>query len=189
VTIGRNVPLHEAGFRIFSIVSGFRQQKFSRENPQKSEGIEVTREIGFQRQTHLDSGRPQKMETNNFQLIGLLARLHRITTGQWMALELAFETKALRDICESKATAKERLGAKVADALKRRLSDFQSIDTFDELPFTKPRKNSNNVSFNLPEGWRLIVTGGHGENPRLPDGKTDWTKVTRLKIVRIEQKK
>lgn len=83
-----------------------------------------------------------------------------------MALELAFETKALRDICESKATAEEKLGAKVADALKRRPSDFQSIDTFDELPFTKPRKNSNNVSFNLPDGWRLIVTGGHGEKPR-----------------------
>jgi hypothetical protein len=59
-------------------------------------------------------------------LIALLARLRRITTGQWMALELAFATKALRDICESEATAKEKLGAKVADALKRRLSDFRS---------------------------------------------------------------
>jgi hypothetical protein len=105
-----------------------------------------------------------------------------------MALELAFATKALRDICESRTTAKEKLGLKVADALQRRLSDFQSIDTFDELPFTKPKKNSNNVAFDLPDGWRLVVTGGHGENPTLPDGKIDWTKVTRLKIVRIEQK-
>ena len=105
------------------------------------------------------------------------------------ALELAFATKALRDICESEATAKEKLGAKVADALKRRLSDFQSIGTFDELPFTKPKKNSKNVIFDLPEGHRLVVTAGHKTNPTNTDGKIDWTKVTRLQIVRIENEK
>jgi hypothetical protein len=104
-----------------------------------------------------------------------------------MALELAFATRALRDICESEATAKEKLGAKAADALKRRLSDFRSIDSFDELPFNKPKKNSNNVTFGLPDDWRLVVTGGHGDNPKLPSGKIDWAKVTRLKIVRIEK--
>jgi hypothetical protein len=106
-----------------------------------------------------------------------------------MALELAFETKALRDICESEAIAKRKLGAKVADALRRRLSDFRSIDSFDELPFAKPKKNSNIVAFDLPDDWQLIVTGGHGDNPKLASGKTDWSKVTRLKIARIEKRK
>jgi hypothetical protein len=105
-----------------------------------------------------------------------------------MALGLAFATKALRDICESQAIAKEKLGAKVADALRRRLSDFQSIDSFDELPLAKPKKNSNSITFDLSDGWQLIVTGGHGENPKLPSGKTDWTKVTRVRIARIEKK-
>jgi len=106
-----------------------------------------------------------------------------------MALELAFETKALRDICESEAIAKSALGAKVADALRRRLSDFRSIDSFDELPFAKPKKNSNIVTFDLPDDWQLVVTGGHGDNPKLASGKIDWTKVTRLKITRIERRK
>jgi hypothetical protein len=106
-----------------------------------------------------------------------------------MALELAFATKALRDVCESEATAKGKLGTKVADALKRRLSDFRSIDSFDELPFTKPKKNSNNVTFDLPDGWSIVVTAGHGDNPKLASGKIDWTKVTRLMIVRIEKQK
>jgi hypothetical protein len=104
-----------------------------------------------------------------------------------MALELAFETKALRDICESDVIAKGTLGGKVADALRRRLSDFRSIDTFDELPFAKPKKNSNSVTFGLPDDWQLVVTGGHSDNPKLASGKTDWTKVTRLKITRIEK--
>jgi hypothetical protein len=106
-----------------------------------------------------------------------------------MALELAFETKALRDICENEAIAKRELGAKVADALRRRLSDFQSIDSFDELPFAKPKKNSNRITFDLSDDWQLIVTGGHGDNPKLASGKIDWTKVTRLKIARIEKRK
>jgi|SRR5665213_283870 len=106
-----------------------------------------------------------------------------------MALELAFETKALRDICESEAFARKQLGAKVADALWRRLSDFRSIDSFDELPFAKPKKNSNSITFDLPDDWQLVVTGGHGENPKLPSGKIDWAKVTRLKITKIEKRK
>jgi hypothetical protein len=117
----------------------------------------------------------------------LLARLRRITTGQWMALELAFATKALRDICESEATAKEKLGAKVADALKRRLADFRSIDSLDELPFARPKKNSKNVTFGLPDDWCLVVKGGHGESPKLRSGQIDWTNVTRIKIVKIEK--
>src|SRR5579872_7285183 len=100
-----------------------------------------------------------------------------------MGLELAFATKALRDICESGAIAKKKLGPNVADALKRRLSDFQSIASFDELPFVaKPKKRSKNVKFDLPDNWELVVTSGHSDNPTLPSGKIDWSQVTRLKI-------
>jgi hypothetical protein len=106
-----------------------------------------------------------------------------------MALELAFETKALRDICESKSIAKAKLGVKVADALRRRLSDFRSVDSIDELPFAKLKKNSNFVTLDLPDDWQLVATGGHGDNPKLASGKTDWAKVTRLKITRIEKRK
>jgi hypothetical protein len=106
-----------------------------------------------------------------------------------MALELAFATQALRDICESERIAKRELGAKVADALRRRLSDFRSIGSFDELPFAKPKKSSNSITFDLPDNWQLVVAGGHGDNPKLASGTTDWTKVTRLKIIRIEKRK
>jgi hypothetical protein len=122
----------------------------------------------------------------NFQLPNHLAKVLRIRPG-W-ALELGFETEALRDICESEKVAKKKLGAKLADALRRRLSDFQSIESFDELPLAKPKKDSNDRIFKLPDGWHLVVTGGHGENPILPSGKIDWAQVTRLKILKIEKR-
>jgi hypothetical protein len=106
-----------------------------------------------------------------------------------MALELAFDTKALRDICESEAIAEKELGAKVAGALKRRLSDFRSVDTFNELPFTKPKRNSNRVTFQLPDDWQLVVMSGHGTDPKLGSGKIDWTRVTRLKVIKIEKRR
>ena len=112
--------------------------------------------------------------------------IRRITAGSG-ALELGFETEALRDICESSKVARKKLGAKVAEALMRRLSDFRSIDNFDDLPFGPPQRHSDTLSFKLPNGWRLVVTGGHGENPTQPSGKIDWSQVSRLKILLIEK--
>lgn len=102
-------------------------------------------------------------------------------------LELAFDTMALRDVCESEEKARRKLGSKVAAGLKRRLSDFQAIESFDELPAARPRKNSSSYTFSLPDGWRLVVTAGHGSNPTHPSGKIDWAKVSRIKILRIEK--
>jgi len=103
------------------------------------------------------------------------------------ALELGFQTEALRNICEKEKIAKKRLGASVADALKRRLADLQSIDSVDELPLAKPKKNSNNCTIDLTDGWRLVLAGGHGQNPTLSSGKIDWSQVTRVKIITIEK--
>jgi hypothetical protein len=102
-------------------------------------------------------------------------------------LELAFETMALRDICESDEKARRKLGVKVAAGLKRRLSDFQAVESFEELPTPRPKKNSNNCVFPLRGGWQLVVTGGHSTNPTLLSGRIDWPKVSRIKILRIEK--
>jgi hypothetical protein len=118
-----------------------------------------------------------------------VAALRAWLASQEHALRAKFAFSNLRDICESGAIAKKKLGPNVADALKRRLSDFQSIASFDELPFAKPKKRSKNVKFDLPDNWELVVTSGHSDNPTLPSGKIDWSQVTRLKIVRIEKRK
>jgi 3-oxoacyl-ACP reductase-like protein len=106
-----------------------------------------------------------------------------------MALELAFETKALRDICESEKKAKHELGAAVAAQLKRRLADLQAVESIDELPVAKPTKNSNNCVIDLSAGHRLIATVGHADIPTLSSGKVDWSNVRRLKLLKIETNK
>jgi hypothetical protein len=104
-----------------------------------------------------------------------------------VALELAFETKALRDICESEQRAKHELGAKVAEQLKRRLADLRAASSIDELPVAKPRKVAGTCVFELPEGYRLIVAPNHPKNPLLSSGAVDWAEVTRTKVLSIER--
>ena len=41
-------------------------------------------------------------------------------------LELAFESKELRDVCENEAEAKRQLGDSVAEMLKHRLADLNA---------------------------------------------------------------
>lgn len=104
-------------------------------------------------------------------------------------MELAFETMALRDICESEKRAKQELGAAVAAQLKRRLADLQAAKTIDELPVVRPKKNSNNCVVALSPGFQLVATSGHAKSPALSSGKVDWSNVTRLKLLRIEANK
>ncbi len=53
-------------------------------------------------------------------------------------LELAFATKPLRELCESEAKAKQKLGAKIAAVLMHRLADLRAAYSIGDLPIGKP---------------------------------------------------
>jgi hypothetical protein len=101
-------------------------------------------------------------------------------------LELAFATKPLRELCESEAKAKERLGAKIAAVLKHRLADFRAAESVDELPIGKPRKEADAYVLEFTNGVNVTFRPNHSENPVLKSGAIDWSKVTRIKIMGIE---
>ena len=101
-------------------------------------------------------------------------------------MELAFETKLLREICESEETAKRELGTKVAEELKRRLADLRAAASVGDLPVAKPRKMSETCVFDLADGYKLSFSPNHSNNPLLKSGKIDWAKVARIKILSIE---
>lgn len=62
-------------------------------------------------------------------------------------MQLAFETKRLRDICENEERAADELGTKVAEQLKRRLADLRAAESIEEMPnIVKPSKGSTKCS-------------------------------------------
>jgi len=101
-------------------------------------------------------------------------------------VELAFETKWLREICESEAMARRTLGTHVAKALKRRLADLRAAPSVRDLPLGKPNPPSGTYLFDLANGFSLHVSANHVKNPTHKSGDLNWAKITHVKILEIK---
>ena len=106
------------------------------------------------------------------------------------ALELAFDTKSLRDLCEKEEKARRELGPDVAQKLKHRLADLRAAESVKELVAGRPREtesvNPGCFVIDLADGSRLAFCANHRKAPLLTSGGVDWGRVSRIKILRIE---
>ncbi|MBZ5628957.1 MAG: killer suppression protein HigA [Acidobacteriia bacterium] len=103
-------------------------------------------------------------------------------------MELAFETKSLRTICESEAQARLELGAEVAEILKHRLADMRAATCTNDLVAGQPRLSADGEQMvvDLCDGYRIVFKANHTRNPLTEAKDVDWPKVIRIKILRIE---
>jgi hypothetical protein len=103
-------------------------------------------------------------------------------------LELAFESRELRDICESESEAKRQFGDAVAEILRHRLADLEAATSPKDLLVGRPRLGHDGqvMLLDLCEGHRLVFTANHPSNPTNSTGELDWMDVRRIKILRIE---
>jgi hypothetical protein len=103
-------------------------------------------------------------------------------------LEFAFESKELRDICESESEAKRHLGDPVAEMLRHRLADLDAAPSAKDLIAGQPRlgEDAETMVVDLCEGSRLVFTANHPSNPMTATGELDWANVRRIRILRIE---
>jgi len=103
-------------------------------------------------------------------------------------LELAFDSKALRTICESEGQAKLELGVTVAESLKHRLADLVAATSTNDLLAGRPRvcANGRDMVLDLCNGHVIVFTANHVNNPMTETNIVDWARVTRIKILRIE---
>lgn len=107
-----------------------------------------------------------------------------------MALELAFAEKPLRQLCENETIAKRKLGIRVAEKLKRRLADLRAATCVKDLVVGRPRELGDaypkQIAMDLCDGYRIVFCTNHNTDPLLESGAIDWEKVSRIKILRIE---
>jgi hypothetical protein len=102
-------------------------------------------------------------------------------------LELAFETKWLRDICESEERARIELGAASSEALKHRLADLVAAKSVRDLLAGRPRFCDNqNMVIDVGTTHHIVLKANHVEDPMMDSNNVDWDRVSRLKILRIE---
>lgn len=104
-------------------------------------------------------------------------------------MELAFDSRALRTMCESETVAKRNLGTKVAETLKHRLGDLRAATSINEVIVGQPRLlDAEQMVIDLCDGYHIIFSANHPKKPISEDGALDWTKVSRVKILRIDNK-
>ena len=101
-------------------------------------------------------------------------------------LQLAFETKHLRTVCESSADAISEFGQEVACALIDRLADLDSAVSIKDLMLCQPQAFENGeLILDVATSCRLLCRANHPNNPRTTSGAIDWERVSRVKIVDI----
>jgi hypothetical protein len=103
-------------------------------------------------------------------------------------MELAFVEKGLRDLCASRAALDRRLGLASAEALRHRLADLRAASSiYDLVPQTPfPVDDSGGMALDVTQGVRVVFCANHRKPPLGEDGKIDWSRVSRLKIIKIE---
>lgn len=104
-------------------------------------------------------------------------------------MELAFATKALRDICENEVLAYQEFEADIAKALISRLADLRAVDTLDQLPVGNPQvvylNDKEYLEIEITNGVTIVICANHNKNPMLPSNDIAWVEVRRIKIFRI----
>jgi hypothetical protein len=100
-------------------------------------------------------------------------------------MELAFETLALRDICESDVEARKSLPALAVDDLQARLADLRAATSASDLIAGRPRVDANppgHIRFRLDGDYELVCVGNHPK-PLLTDG--GLMRLDRMRRVRV----
>jgi len=105
-------------------------------------------------------------------------------------VELAFDSKSLRTICESEPHAKRELGQNVAETLKHRLADMHAATSPKDLVAGRPRElpssgTQRRMALDLSDGLCIVFCANHPKAPMTAEGDLDWFRVNRVKVLRI----
>lgn len=110
-------------------------------------------------------------------------------------MDLGFSSKSIRTICEDEKEAEKKLGQPVSEMLKKRLADFNAAININDILIGNPRIHKQHTHdhkkmvIDLHEDYQLVFEASHPQNPLDEMGRVDWTKVRRIKILRIERNK
>lgn len=95
----------------------------------------------------------------------------------------------MRKLCESEDAANRQYGLEVARKLRARLADLLAAPNCDEIVTGNPLPTngvSPKLAITLWKGYRMIFSVNHPQCPKRSNGNIDWSRVTRLRLVKIE---
>lgn len=104
-------------------------------------------------------------------------------------MNILFDNKTIRELCEKKSKAEQKLGPVCARKLRLRLSELEAASKVTDLTAGKPHPlqgdRSGQFALDLSGGWRLVFRSANEPTPILDNGTIDWSWVTIVNIVYI----
>jgi hypothetical protein len=106
-------------------------------------------------------------------------------------LEIAFNEKNLRTICESEIEANQAYGEQISAALRRRLADLRAASSVQDVLVGNLRSSvDGNIPckiLDLAASAQLIFCSNHPKPPMNETGEIDWANVSRIKILGVRR--
>lgn len=102
-------------------------------------------------------------------------------------MEIAFNTQSLRSICEKEDLMDKKLGSAGAKALQVCLADLRAASTVADLTanYSAEVVSRSDIVLVPADGLRLRLRTTDSKVKNLKADGSDWTKVSRLKIMEI----
>lgn len=107
-------------------------------------------------------------------------------------MELAFETRALRRVCESDAEARRRYPEGMVEELQDRLADLRAATSVSDLVAGRPSLDAcppGRIRFALDGGHELVCVGNHPRPPLTKEGLVDFDRMRRVRVVTIARER
>lgn len=101
---------------------------------------------------------------------------------------LAFETEELRTICEDMDAARKALGDEASEMLPARIADLRAADTIADLLVGQPTAEGDQDAFmkiHIVDGMVMTLVPNHYRTRVTSTGLTDWSRVTRVRLLQI----
>lgn len=106
---------------------------------------------------------------------------------------ISFKNKKLeKELCDAKAL-KRHWGHEQSKIIARRLTTLEAadnLDTLKKLPQLRAHELAGNrsgqISLDVKQPYRLLIIPDHEEIPRKQDGGLDWQRITKVKILGVE---
>ena len=104
-------------------------------------------------------------------------------------MEVAFETRQLRSVCESQVVASREFAPAVVKTLMSRLADMRAASSIHDLIAGNARvlKVGGDMCLmvDLACDHYMLLSANHPRNPRCEQGELDWERVRRVKVLSI----
>ena len=108
-------------------------------------------------------------------------------------MDILFQDRKLEKACNDQSLLVRRYGPLRAKLLRRRLDEFRAAETLEvmrSLPQVRCHELKGNregtLSVDLDHPYRLIFEPANNPIPRKSHSGLDWTKVTAIRILTVE---